>query len=66
MWKSVSTAPFETPLELAVIEKEEVHALVFACKRIDGGWAKEETGEQIDVHPTHWREWQQREQRPAG
>jgi hypothetical protein len=27
--------------------------------RIAGGWIKTETKERIDVHPSHWREWEQ-------
>jgi hypothetical protein len=57
MWKDVATAPFDRDLQLAVIEQGETHALVFACRRILGGWIKSETRERIDVHPTHWREW---------
>jgi hypothetical protein len=34
-----------------------VHALVFPCRRILGGWVKAETRRSIDLHPTHWREW---------
>lgn len=57
MWQDISTAPFDRDLELAVLDAEGPHALVFACRRIVGGWMKAETRERIDVHPTHWREW---------
>lgn len=56
-WKPVSTAPFDRDLELAVIAADGVHALVFACRRILGGWIKAATKERLEVHPTHWREW---------
>jgi hypothetical protein len=57
MWQSISTAPFERDLELAVIDKDEPHALVFPCHRIPGGWKNAESKKEIDVSPTHWREW---------
>ena len=57
MWQDISTAPFDRDLELAVLDVEGPHALVFACRQIVGGWMKTETRERIDVHPTHWREW---------
>lgn len=57
MWESVSTAPFERDLELAVIDLDGPHALVFPCRRIAGGWMNVETKERLDVRPTHWRLW---------
>lgn len=62
-WRPISSAPFDKDLELAVINADGEHALVFPCRRIPDGWAKKETGELIDVHPSHWREW--REEREA-
>ena len=56
-WKLASTAPFDCDLELAVIDHDGPHALVFPCRRILGGWIKSETNKPIDVRPTHWREW---------
>jgi hypothetical protein len=58
MWHQVTTAPFDRELELAVIDDDGPHALVFACRRIQNGWMKVETKERLDVRPTHWREWQ--------
>lgn len=57
MWQPVTTAPFGSELELAVLDHEGPHALAFACQRILGGWMKSETRERIDVRPTHWRLW---------
>ena len=56
-WMPVAIAPFDRDLELAVFNRNGEHKLVFPCRRILGGWTKKETGERIDVHPTHWREW---------
>lgn len=57
MWQRISTAPFDRDLELAVIDGDGPHALVFACRRIPDGWTNAETRERLDVHPTHWRDW---------
>jgi hypothetical protein len=57
MWESIASAPFDRDLELAVIDKEGVHVLVFPCRRTYGGWVKAGTQERLDVNPTHWREW---------
>ena len=57
MWQSISNAPFGRDLELAVLDKDGPHALVFACRRIVDGWMNTETKERLDVRPTHWREW---------
>ena len=59
MWQQVSTAPFDRDIELAVIDDDGAHALVFACRRSLNGWMKVETKERLDVRPTHWREWQE-------
>jgi len=62
-WQPISTAPFDRDLELAVITYDGTHALVFPCRRILGSWVNAETKQRIDVHPTHWREWQARSER---
>ncbi len=57
-WKPISTAPFDRDLEVAVINYDSTHALAFPVRRILGSWINAETKERIEVHPTHWREWQ--------
>ena len=57
MWQSIPSAPFDRDLELAVIDDDGTHALVFPCRRIAGGWVKVATRERLDINPTHWREW---------
>ena len=59
MWQPISSAPFNRDLELAVIDKDGPHALVFPCCRILSGWIKVESKQQIEVRPTHWQEWTQ-------
>ena len=57
MWQSVSTAPFDRDLELAVIDSTGEHALVFPCRRVLRGWVNSQTGLPVHVFPTHWRKW---------
>ena len=54
-WQPIATVPFDRDLELAVIDADESHALVFPCRRTTDGWVKSATEQ--NVHPTHWREW---------
>jgi hypothetical protein len=56
-WQPVSTAPFDCELELAVIDYDGPHALVFPSRRVLKGWIKAETKKRIEVYPTHWRRW---------
>ena len=55
MWQPIRTAPFDCQIELAVIDRDGPHALVFPCRRALRGWLKAETAERISVRPTHWR-----------
>ncbi|RVC77031.1 MAG: hypothetical protein E5Y89_02310 [Mesorhizobium sp.] len=57
MWKPILSAPFECDLELAVLDEDGEHALVFPCMRTRNGWKNATTGAYIDIHPTHWRDW---------
>jgi len=57
MWQEISTAPYDRDLELAVIERDHLHPLIFACRRTTGGWIKVATRERVAIHPTHWRPW---------
>ncbi len=58
-WKPITTAPFDRDLELAVIDYDGTHALVFPCRRVLHGWINSETKKLIDdLRPTHWRVWQ--------
>jgi hypothetical protein len=57
MWEPITTAPFDSELELAVLDEDGEHSLVFPCRRTPAGWVNAETAARIDVHPTHWRAW---------
>jgi hypothetical protein len=56
-WQPIATAPFDRELEIAVINYDGTHALVFPCRRIVGGWINAGTEQPVAVYPTHWREW---------
>lgn len=56
-WQPISTAPFDRDLEIAVIDRDGAHALVFPCRRTPGAWITSATGERVQVSPTHWRDW---------
>ncbi len=56
-WEPIGEAPYDVPLHLAVIERDEVFALAFACRRTEHGWANASTGAPVFVSPTHWRPW---------
>ena len=58
-WKPIANAPFDRDLELAVIDYDGTHALVFPCRRLLRGWINSETKKFIDeLRPSHWRLWQ--------
>jgi hypothetical protein len=61
MWLDISTAPRDREIELAVIDAEGQHALVFPCRRIADGWLSAVSGGRVDVRPTHWREWSRKD-----
>jgi len=56
-WHPILTAPLDRNLQLSVHENEEVHSLVFPCRRTESGWVHASTGKPVFVDPTHWREW---------
>jgi hypothetical protein len=58
MWEPILSAPFGRDLELAVIDEDGEHALVFACRREKEGWKNAASGARVDIRPTHWRDWE--------
>jgi len=60
MWQPISTAPYDRVLELAVGRGGE-NVLVFACRRTGTDtWIDVLTGTRIQLRPTHWREWSEK------
>ncbi len=56
-WHPIASAPFGADLELSVIERSEVHALIFPCRLTARGWINPTTRSVVSVMPTHWRLW---------
>jgi hypothetical protein len=56
-WLPVSIAPLDADLEVCVIDKSGVHALIFPVRRSGINWLDAETKKVIDIAPTHWRKW---------
>jgi hypothetical protein len=60
MWKSVYSlkdVPKDRNLRIGVLEGDTVHALVFPCRLRGQFWVDAKTGRQVEVFPTHWKEW---------
>ena len=67
MWHPIAhliDVPADRELRLAVIEGDDVHALVFPCRRNGNVWVDIGTGRRVEVYPTHYQDW--REAPPAG
>jgi hypothetical protein len=56
-WLPVSIAPSNSDLEVCVIDRGEVHALIFPCRKNGNDWVDAATKKPIDIQPTHWRVW---------
>ncbi|BCG82445.1 hypothetical protein MesoLj113b_59870 [Mesorhizobium sp. 113-3-3] len=69
MWNPIASAPYGRSLELAVIDEDGPHTLVFPCEKGREGWKDATTGARVDIRPTHWRDWEpgnrQADPRPA-
>lgn len=59
-WLPVSIAPSEVDLEVGVMERGNIHALVFPVRKIATDWVDASTTMRIDIQPTHWRKWADR------
>jgi hypothetical protein len=56
-WNEIVSVPAERDLEVAVIDKAGVHPIAFPCRYQDGMWINAVTRKQIEINPSHWREW---------
>jgi hypothetical protein len=56
-WLPTSIAPSDADLEICVMDKFRIHALVFPVRKNGTEWVDALTRERIDVQPTHWRKW---------
>jgi hypothetical protein len=56
-WLPISLAPQDGDLEVCVIDRDGVHALVFPCRRAGPDWINARSGTFVEIHPTHYRAW---------
>ena len=56
-WLPVSIAPSDAELEVGVMDKGDVHALVFPVRKNGTDWVDASTKKRVDIQPTHWRRW---------
>jgi len=56
-WLPVSIAPLDMDLEVCVMDRGAVHALIFPVRRNKTEWVDAKTKKRIDIMPTHWRRW---------
>ncbi|MFZ0621765.1 MAG: hypothetical protein WAM76_07175 [Pseudolabrys sp.] len=56
-WLPVSIAPSDADLEVSVMDKRGIHALLFPVRKSGTDWVDASTKKRIDIAPTHWRKW---------
>ena len=56
-WLPVSIAPSDVDLEVGVMDKHDVHALVFPVRKNGTDWVDASTKKRVNIGPTHWRKW---------
>jgi hypothetical protein len=68
-WRLIASAPLDTAIDVAVIDRDGLHLLTVPVLRTDDGWVNAETGSTLDIRPTHWRSLRRGEEaaeHPAG
>jgi len=57
-WQAiVRVPPSGRDLEVAVIDKLGIHSIAFPCRYQEAVWINAVTRKQIEINPTHWRDW---------
>jgi hypothetical protein len=56
-WLPISIAPSDINLEVGVMDKSDVHALIFPVRKRGVGWVDALSRRPVDIEPTHWRVW---------
>jgi hypothetical protein len=57
MWQAVAVVPKDRDVEVAVIDRDGEHPIVFPCRRTADGWIDAVSRRRLDIRPTHWRPW---------
>jgi hypothetical protein len=50
-------APTDIDLEVGVMGKDDVVALMFPVRKEKFQWVDARTKKPVDIEPTHWRSW---------
>lgn len=58
-WLPISIAPSDADLEVCVMDKSDIHALVFPVCKKGTDWISVVTHDRVDIEPTHWRLWKE-------
>ena len=56
-WKEIGSVPSDRDIEVAVVDRAGIHPVRFPCRHRDAVWTNAVTRKQIEINPTHWREW---------
>jgi hypothetical protein len=56
-WLPVAIAPSNIDLEVCVMDKHGIHALVFPVRKSGIDLVNASTKKRLDIMPTHWRQW---------
>ena len=59
-WLPISIAPSDTDLEVGVMDRGDVHALIFPVRKRGNGWIDASMKRSVDIQPTHWRIWDEK------
>ena len=51
------SVPSDRDIEVAVVDRAGIHPVRFPCRHRDAVWTNAVTRKQIEINPTHWREW---------
>ncbi|WP_343064834.1 hypothetical protein [Mesorhizobium erdmanii] len=65
MWNPIASAPYGRSLEVAVIDDDGLHTLIFPCEKGREGWKNATNGARVDIRPTHWRDWEPKNKQPG-
>jgi hypothetical protein len=57
MWHPIRSAPTGANLQLATFDRARSLIVPFPCRHFEDGWLRADAEQQIEMTPTHWREW---------
>jgi hypothetical protein len=61
MWQrigAIEDIPTDRDLRLAVRDSDDMHELIFPCRRHIYFWIDAKTRRPVEVSPTHWQIWE--------